>query len=96
MGVFTRFGGHDFITHQQGDLISTGDMLTKKHPKQHGPRERLGEKALDGPVTAALTCPARDAQPRYASRHDQQRHNNTAELMQRCSGHSGLEALQKC
>jgi len=95
MGELPSFGGHDFIAHQQGDRIRTVDMLTKEHPKQHGPRERLREKALDGPVTAALPRPAGDAQHGYASRHGQQRHNNTAELTQRCSGHSGLETLQK-
>jgi hypothetical protein len=38
MRVFARFGGHNFIAHQQVDFISTVDMLTKEHPKQHGPR----------------------------------------------------------
>ena len=75
--------------------LRTVDMLTKKHPKQHGPREGLGEKALDGPVTAALTRPAGDAQHRYTSCRDQQSHNITAELTQCCCGHSGLETLQK-
>src|SRR5712691_1159582 len=51
MGVFARFGGHNFTARQQVDVIGTVDMLTKEHPKQHSPRERLGEKALDGPVT---------------------------------------------
>src|SRR2546427_11321936 len=96
IGELPGFGSHDFIAHQQVDLISTVDMLTKEHPKQHGPRECLREKALDGPVTATLTRPAEDAKHREASRHGQQRHNNTAELMQRCAGHSGLETVQKC
>ena len=53
---FPRFGGYDFVAYQQVDLIRTVDMLTKKHPAQHGPREGAWEeKALDGPVTAALT-----------------------------------------
>src|SRR5262252_5514079 len=96
MSNFAGFGGHDFIAHQQVALISTVDMLTKELPKQHGPRERLREKALHGPITAASARPAGDTQHRHASRHHQQRRNNTAELMERCSGHSALEALQKC
>ena len=44
MGVFPRFGGYDFVACQQVDLIRTVDMLTKKHPKQHGPREGPVEK----------------------------------------------------
>src|SRR5437764_8892831 len=72
------------------------DMLTKEHPKQHGPRECLGEKALHGPITAAWARPAGDAQHRHASRHDHQSRNNTAALTESCSRHSGLEALQKC
>ena len=71
MGVFAGFGGHDFIASQQVDLIWTVHMLTKEHPKQHGPWERLGEKALDGAVTAALARPAGDAQHRDPSRHHQ-------------------------
>ena len=48
MGCVSPLGGYDFAAYQQVDLIRTVDMLTKKHPKQHGPREGLGEKALDG------------------------------------------------
>jgi hypothetical protein len=96
MGVFACFGGHNFIARQQVDVIRTVDMLTKEHPKQHGPRERLGEKALDGPVTAAWARPAGDAQHRHTSRHDQHRHSNAAELTQRCPRDGGLEALQTC
>lgn len=63
MRVLTRFGGHDFIAHQPGDLISTVAMLTKAHPQEHGPRERLGAKVLDSPVTAAWTPAQRDMPP---------------------------------
>jgi hypothetical protein len=55
-------------------------MLSKEHPKQGGPGERLGEKALDGAVTAAFARPAGEAQHRDTPRHDEQRRNNTAAL----------------
>ena len=90
------FGGDNFIAHQPVVLSSTVDMLTQEHPKQHGPWERLREKALHGPITTAWARPAGDAQHRHACRHHQQRRDNTAALMERCSGHSGSEALQKC
>jgi hypothetical protein len=80
MGVLARFGGHDFITHQQVDVISTVGLRTKAHPKQRGPRQCLGEKALHRPITTAWARPAGDAQPRHASRHDQQSRYNTAPL----------------
>ena len=44
-------------------------MLTQAYPKQYGPWEGLGEKALDGAGTAALAGPAADAQHRAPSRH---------------------------
>ena len=63
MGVFARFGGYDFIADQQVDVLSTVQMLTRD-PKQHGPRQCLGEQALHRPITATWVCPARDAQHR--------------------------------
>ena len=78
MGVVARFGGHDFIAHQQVDVISTVDMLTKEHPKQHGPWQYLREKALHRPITAAWARPAGEAQHRHAARHHQQSRYNTA------------------
>jgi hypothetical protein len=60
MGVFARFGDHNFIASQQGDILWTVHMLTKEHPTQRGPREGLGEKALDSALTAAFARPERD------------------------------------
>ena len=96
MGVLARFGGYDFIADQQVDFISTVEMLTKEHPKQHGPRQYLGEKALHRPITAAWARPAGDAQHRHASRHDQQSRHNTAQLAQSRYRYMGSEALAKC
>src|SRR2546422_7085920 len=76
-------------------LPISGERLTKKPQKPPGPRECLGEKALHGPITATWTRPAGEAQHRHTSRQDQQSRNNTAALPESCSGHSGLEALQK-
>ena len=59
--VCLRFGGHDFSAHQEVDLLSPVDMLSKEHPKQRGPRERLGKKALHRPITAARARPAGEA-----------------------------------
>jgi hypothetical protein len=61
IGVCARFGGHDLIAHQQVAIVWTVDMPTKEHPKQDGPWEGLGEKALDGAVTATFACPAGEA-----------------------------------
>ncbi len=58
MGVFARFGDHNFIASQQVDILWTVHLLTKEHPKQRSPREGLGEKALDSAVTAAFARPA--------------------------------------
>ena len=96
MGVLARFGGHDCIAHQQGDLISTVDMLTKEHPKQHDPRPCLGEKARHSPITAAWARPAGDAQHRHASRHDQQSCHDTAQVAQSRGRDMGAAALAKC
>ena len=80
VGVFARFGHHHFVANQQGDLIWTVAMLTKEHPKQHGPREGLGEKALDGAVTAAFARPARDPQHRDPSRQHQHGQSHPTQL----------------
>jgi hypothetical protein len=66
----------DFVANQQVDLIWTMDMLTKEHPKQHGPGEGLGEKALDGAVPPAFARPAGDPQHRDPARHNQHGQSN--------------------
>jgi hypothetical protein len=96
MGVFARFGRHDFIAHQQVDLPWTVDMLTKEHPKQRGPRERLGEKALHRAVTAAFSSPAGEAQHCDPSSHHEHGPSNPAELAQGRRCQVGLETLEKC
>ncbi len=96
MGVFARFGGDDLIAYQQVDILWTVHMLTKEHPKQDGPRECLGEKALDGAVTAAFAGPAGDAQHRDPSRHHEHGPSNPTELADGCRCHMGLEAVEKC
>jgi hypothetical protein len=93
MGVFARFGGHDFIAHQEVDLIRTVDMLTKEHPKQGGPREHRREKALHRAVTAPWACPAGEAQHGDPSRHHQHGQRNPVALAQGRCCHMGLEAL---
>ena len=80
--------------YQQVDLIRTVDMLTKKHPKQHGPRESL-EKKLDGPLALRLDPPSGRCPPSLHVCHDQQSHNNTAELTQCCCGHSEAGDIAK-
>jgi hypothetical protein len=72
MRVFAHFGSDDFIACQQVDVIWPLHMLTKEDPKQHGPRKRLGEKALDSAVAAAFARPAGEAEYSHPSRHDQQ------------------------
>src|SRR6516165_493955 len=96
MGVLACFGDHDFIAYQQVDVLSTVEMLTKEHPKQHGPWQCLGEKALHRPVTAAWARPAGEAQHRHTARHDQQRRHNPAQLAERRCRNIGSEALAKC
>ncbi len=58
MGVFARCGDHHFSASQQVDILWTVHLLTQEHPQQRGPREGLGEKALDSAVTAAFARPA--------------------------------------
>ena len=91
--MFARFGGHDFIAHQEVDLIRTVDMLTKEHPKQGGPREHRREKALHRAVTAPWACPAGEAQHGDPSRHHQHGQRNPVALAQGRCCHMGLEAL---
>jgi len=96
MGVFACFGDHDFVARQQVHIIWPVHMLTKEHPKQHRPRERLGEKALDGTVTAAFSRPAGEAQHRHPSRHHQHGRSNPTALAQGRGRHMGMKALEKC
>jgi len=94
--VFVRFGDHDFIAYQQVDLIGTVDMLTKEHPKQHGPGEDRGEKALDSAVTAAFARSARDPQHRNPTGHHQYSESNPMQLAQGCGRYMVLEAVEQC
>ena len=99
MGVLAGFGDDDFIAHQQVDLLGPVHMVPKEHPKQRGPREHRGEKALDGPITAAFARPAGDAQHRDASRHHQQSAHYPAELAQggcRYSRVGGIAKVLQC
>jgi hypothetical protein len=96
IGVFARFGGYDLIARQQVDVIWPVHMLTKEYPKQHGPRERLGEKTLDRPITTALAGPAGEAQHGHSPCHPQHSQNDPPELALGCRGHMGVEALEKC
>jgi hypothetical protein len=94
--VFAGFGDDDFVANQQRDLIWTGDMRTKEPPKQHGPRECLGEKALDGAGTSACARPAGAPQHRDPARHDQYGQSHPTQVAQRRSRSIALEALEKC
>jgi hypothetical protein len=96
MRGLASFGDHDFVTSEQVDIICPVSMLTKKCPKQHRPRERRREKALDGTVTAALARPAGDAAHRDPSRHDQHGQRNPTALAVGRRRHVGLQALEKC
>src|SRR2546426_10167398 len=96
IGVFARFGVYDFIARQQVDVIRPVHMLTKEYPKQHCPRERLGEKALDRTITTAWACPAGEAQHGHSSCHPQYSQNDPPELALGCRSHMGVEALEKC
>jgi hypothetical protein len=71
-------------------------MLTKEHPKQHGPREDGGEQALDGAITPTFAGPAGDAQHRDTSSHDQQGQCDPTQsaVGRRCD--MGSKALAKC
>jgi hypothetical protein len=62
-----------YISLEMGGHIDhwTVDMRTKEHPTQHGPRECLGEQALDGAVTPAFARPTGDAQHRDPAGHHQ-------------------------
>jgi hypothetical protein len=96
MGELARFGGHDFIAHQQIGILWTVHMLTKEHPKQDGPRECLGEKALDGVVTAPIAGPAGDTQHRDSSRHHEHGPSNPTALADGGRCHMGVEAVEQC
>ena len=87
------FGGNDLIACQHVDILWTVHMLAKEHPKQDGPWECLGEKTLDGAVTAAWACPARDAEHRDPSRHREHGPSNPAELAAGGGCQIGLEAV---
>ena len=96
IGALAGFGDHDFIASGQGDVIRAVHILTEEHPKQHGPRNDRGEKALDGARAAAWAGPARHAQHRAPARHHQQRTSNPAQLASGRRGHIGLQALEEC
>jgi hypothetical protein len=96
IGVGAGFGGHDLVAHQEVDIVWTVNMLTKEHPKQDGPGEGLGEKALDSTVTAAFAGPAGEAQHRDPSCHHEHSPHNSAELATGGRCHMGLEAVAKC
>ena len=80
MGERASFGDNDFIAHEQVDLLRPIHLVPEEHPKQHGPRYHRREKALNGPVTAAFTGPAREPQHRYTACHHQHGRNNPTEL----------------
>jgi hypothetical protein len=94
--MFAGFGDDDLIANQQVDLIWTVDMLTKEHPKQHGPRESLGEKTLDGAVTPAFARPAGEPEHRNPARHHQHGQSNPTQVAQSRGCSRALEALEKC
>ena len=48
MGVFARFGHHDFIASQEIAIRCARQVMTKEHPKQRGPRDHRGEKRCTG------------------------------------------------
>lgn len=96
IGVFARFGRHDFVPHQQVDLRGPIEMVSKEHPKQRRPWQRRCQKALDGAITAPGASPPGEAQHRHTPRHHQHRQHNTTALTQRGLRYRGLETLQKC
>src|ERR671923_2231837 len=71
-------------------------MLTKEHPKQDGPWNDRGEKALDGTIASTFASPAGDAQHRHPSRHHQQSHSNPAQLAPSRRWQRGSQALEEC
>jgi hypothetical protein len=71
-------------------------MLTKEPPQQDGPREGLGEKALDGAVTTPFTGPAGAPQHRDPPRHHEHGLRNPTALADGGRGHMGWEALEQC
>jgi hypothetical protein len=62
-------------------------MLTQELSKQDSPREGLGEKTLDGTVTAALAGPTGDTQHCAMARHHEYGSNNPATLAEGGCGH---------
>ena len=57
-GVFAGFGDNRFIPSEQIDISGVQKVGAKEQPKQCGPGQRGGKKALDRPIAAALPCPA--------------------------------------
>ena len=96
MSVLARFGDHNCIACQQIDILWTVQMLTKEHPKQDGPREYRGEKALHGPITAPFVGPPGKAQHGDAPRHDQQGRSKPAEVAAGRRRYMRLQALYTC
>jgi len=68
-------------------------VLAKEMDKRLCPWNRCVEPALDGAVTAACACLARDAQHRDAPGHREERQDNATELADGRRGQNWVQAL---
>ena len=96
VGVLARFGHHDCIASQAGDLRCAIPGVTTAHPKQRGPRDHRGENTLHGTLTAPWTGPTGPASHRDAPRHDQHGSSHPAAWAEGRRRHRGMEPLHQC
>src|SRR3989442_13322816 len=96
MGMFARFGGHDFIAYQQGGIFWTRHVVQKDPRKQGGTREHCRKKPLHRPIPAPCARPPGQAQHGDAPCSHHHGSSNPMEVAQGRGCHIGLEALAKC